>query len=366
MYKNTIIFIFGVSVGSALTYKIISEQKQDMLENKTTNISKINNQTTLNKVIIKEKVITKYIFKENNTSNTINKISKINKFKKLIKNSNYDSAFDIYIQKMASTEIKAYDKFLFKHINNLINTNIQEAQTLIQRINQYTYDNFYYIYLYMFVNYKLNNIQVAFDQIVNIKNNYIPNDFENIVNNNFKTISQLYYEKIKNSNNIETINDFMYKLESIGIYTYSNSLKQKITSINKLKQFDIQFSQKIKLIKYNKHYLVPIIINDNLKLNLLLDTGATTTSIKSEYLNNISYEIVKKDMVFHTANGDIKSDIIKVNSFKIADILLNDFEISTMYDYKSLKSDGLLGQNFLAKFDWKIDQENDILFLNKK
>jgi len=353
MYKNMALLILGVVLGSLITYNLLkASKKQDI---------KI-------KIVEKEKILTKYIIKEKIVKeiNKVDKKSSFAIFKDLVKNQEYEKAFDIYLNKYASNELEKYNSFLFLHIDNLLKYNIKSASTLLNIIKQYVYDDFYFNYLEIKILQKEEKIDESFYKIVNLKNSYVPDKYLIDINNEFLNISRKFNNKLLKSQNIQNIEQFIFTIENNNINKYTLSLQKRIKLINQNEYLKTKYPIQIKLKKLNKHYLVPIVINNTLKLNLLLDTGASSTTIKKEYLKNIKYKLLQENMIFSTANGVIKSDLIEVNSIKISNLELNNFKLATLSNYDSKTSDGLLGQEFLNMFDWKIDQNNDLLLLLEK
>lgn len=357
MLKNIFLLFIGIIIGSSISYKYI-----------------LNTQNFDNKVIIKEKIVYKYIQKKQEKPSLVNIVKKdkpkqitlLEQFKNLILNENYSEAFGIYSNTIVSNNTFSYDKFLYQHILELLNTNISKAQTLLQYVQSYTYDNFYYDYISFKISYKLNNTYDAFTKIVQLYNSYIPNNLQNSIKNDFFLTSKTYYKELLNSTDYEKIEQFIFTMQNNNINKYTYNLKKIINKLKRDEQLKNLYPIQIKLTKYNKHYLIPITINNTLKLNLLFDTGASQINIKQKFLKDINYKIVKKDLTFNTANGNIKSDLIQINTLQVGSYILNDFKIQILKNYKSKNNDGLFGQSFLNLFDWKIDQQNDILHLKPK
>ena len=118
---------------------------------------------------------------------------------------------------------------------------------------------------------------------------------------------------------------------------------------------------KIPLERRGKHFIVSVFM-DNIPLRLMLDTGASTTSVRQDKLTSLT--IVKENVKFRTAGGVVFNHMYKANIFRMGEIELRDFKISGL-SYYDEDSDGLLGMNFLRKFDFKIDQHDNILYLTK-
>lgn len=112
--------------------------------------------------------------------------------------------------------------------------------------------------------------------------------------------------------------------------------------------------------------LVNIEIDSKYELKMILDTGATNTTIDSNALYLLGHDL--KDSVgtveIETANGIIETDVFEIDSFSSLGIEKKKFEIQ-VYDFiaHGIFSDynGLLGLDFLEGTKFCIDtNENTI------
>lgn len=214
------------------------------------------------------------------------------------------------------------------------------------------------------------------------------------VHNQIKALSLRYIYKLYNAKNFEELIDFLHTQVNSGLLNtfYSFELAKAYIKLRKyleskeilevLKEEPIYKERAIKLltyiqqkeeekheyhteilmIKYGKHFLVKVYVN-SLPLHLLLDTGASITTIDERKIKDL--KVIKEHVRFATANGYSFSTIVEAKTFSVDSISLKNFKLSS---YKSISQsyDGLLGMNFLGKFKFKIDQEEGILFLGKK
>ncbi len=98
--------------------------------------------------------------------------------------------------------------------------------------------------------------------------------------------------------------------------------------------------------------LVSIEIDNKYSLKMVLDTGATNTTIDSNSLYLLGYNF--KDNIgtveIETANGIIVTEVFEIESFSSLGITKNNFEVQ-VYDFLAggILSDynGLLGLDFL-------------------
>ena len=112
--------------------------------------------------------------------------------------------------------------------------------------------------------------------------------------------------------------------------------------------------------------LVNIEIDDRYELKMILDTGATNTTIDSNALYLLGYDL--KDNVgtveIETANGIIETEVFEVNVFSSLGLTKEKFQVQ-VYDFLAhgIYSDynGLLGIDFLEGVKFCIDtRENTI------
>ena len=112
--------------------------------------------------------------------------------------------------------------------------------------------------------------------------------------------------------------------------------------------------------------LVNIEIDDRYELKMILDTGATNTTIDSNALYLLGYDL--KDNIgsveIETANGIIETEVFEVNAFSSLGLTKEKFQVQ-VYDFLAhgIYSDynGLLGIDFLEGVKFCIDtRENTI------
>ena len=115
---------------------------------------------------------------------------------------------------------------------------------------------------------------------------------------------------------------------------------------------------------HNGHFIVEVQINESVKANLMVDTGATMV-ILSERLGERLGVKNKEDfpsMSFGTAGGKVESPLFVLESLKIGKAEVFGLEASTNPNFKG-DVDGLLGMSFLGEFKVEIDRENSEMFL---
>jgi predicted aspartyl protease len=114
--------------------------------------------------------------------------------------------------------------------------------------------------------------------------------------------------------------------------------------------------------------LVNIEIDEKYELKMIFDTGATNTTIDSNALYLLGYDL--KDNIgyveIETANGIIETEIFEIRTFSSIGLVKQNFQIQ-VYDFLAhgIFSDynGLLGLDFLEGTKFCIDMsQNTITF----
>ena len=177
-------------------------------------------------------------------------------------------------------------------------------------------------------------------------------------------ISYLYADSGDINTAIETLNLIPYSKEYQNIIV---SLKTQW--LNQLNDTE-QITTAIPLRQVDQHYIVTAVINQELTLELLIDTGATTTSLSTEAINDLKLaNIIRKregTVTINTANGHAEANVYRVNRFAIDEYVVEDFDLLEVDLSEWGEFDGLLGMNFLTFFEFELDQSNRQLFLTPK
>jgi peptidyl-prolyl cis-trans isomerase A (cyclophilin A) len=114
-------------------------------------------------------------------------------------------------------------------------------------------------------------------------------------------------------------------------------------------------------------YVVPVVINNAITLNFVVDSGAADVSIPADVVTTLmrTGTITKSDFIdaktYTLADGSTTSSpTFRIRSLKLGDIILHD----VMGSVANVKGDLLLGQSFLGRFkSWSIDNAKHALIL---
>ncbi len=126
--------------------------------------------------------------------------------------------------------------------------------------------------------------------------------------------------------------------------------------------------QAIQLIRRGDHFLVPALINDTDEVLLIIDTGASITTLANSSFTNISNPGFgyRGTRLFNTANGMTRGDVYQATSVTLGSARLDAPEIAVLEYDNSAGVDGLLGMNVLRNFRFEIDQDRELLYLHSR
>ena len=120
-----------------------------------------------------------------------------------------------------------------------------------------------------------------------------------------------------------------------------------------------------------KSIVVEVLLNDNVKANLVLDTGASIIALSRKIGGELGMDLsdTKNDILeMRLADGRrAMAKAIVLDSVKIQDVEVKKVMAAVMLDQEpdpNLK-DGLLGMSFLNKFNLKMDLKNMKMTLEK-
>ncbi len=121
----------------------------------------------------------------------------------------------------------------------------------------------------------------------------------------------------------------------------------------------------VPLIPTGNHFVVNAQIN-GIPVNLMLDTGASITVVKSELIRTAGIPVDHSQLVsLTTANGRAQAPIAHLNQIQLGDQIVLSFKVVVL-DLEELTGvDGLLGMDFLGRYRFTIDRELNTLVLNK-
>jgi clan AA aspartic protease (TIGR02281 family) len=124
----------------------------------------------------------------------------------------------------------------------------------------------------------------------------------------------------------------------------------------------------IPLTRRGNHYLVSAAINGASQLALVIDTGASITTVSKarfSQIENTGFRYLGTQL-FNTPNGMTQGEIYQADSIQLGEIKIPDLEIAVLDFELSGGLDGLLGMNVLRNYRFEIDQDKELLYMSPR
>jgi len=128
-------------------------------------------------------------------------------------------------------------------------------------------------------------------------------------------------------------------------------------------------SEALPLQSVGSHYHLPLRINNSLDVNLVIDTGASVTTLSRrsfEALRNATRFTELGPQVFNTAGGTSKGTMYRVDTMQLGRHQLSDMHVAVLDFNMPEGVDGLLGMNVLRHFRFQVDQDTEQLLLQPR
>ncbi len=166
-------------------------------------------------------------------------------------------------------------------------------------------------------------------------------------------LAELHFKEKQYEQSLATLENYLLRASP-------TNASDKLYQAN-LKAIQQGAQQQVKLINVNGQFLVNAVINQQLRAQLLLDTGASITSIGKHFVESKALAYSDKQVRLGTAGGvivanTIQADSVVIGTGAIRNTHLPVIDISNHYD-------GLLGMDFLGQYAFYIDQDQSILYL---
>ena len=355
--------------------------------------NKVDEKTVLNKVLEKTSVIKKEITVQKKDNIVEKKESAYELFEKLLNALKYEEALNLYSNETTNDTLEQFQAGLFYYIQEQISQENLTVLALVTQFLEIEYDHPYGLYFKSQIDYLNGNIEEAITILYSVKIYDLEKDLEYRVTSLLSDYTTVYIQGLLEGKDFKKLIPFLQNIiqedssETKYIYllavinfdlknynsskelleqilydeTYANKAKSMIDKINRAQRF----SQKIQLEKKGIHFYIKALLNDQIEVNLLLDTGATVTLIDESIINTLEHTVLDEKVKMNTAGGVITAKHVQLNSFSIQNNSIDKMKMISS-PLKNRDFDGLLGMNYLKEFDFYIDQENSILYLNQK
>lgn len=114
-----------------------------------------------------------------------------------------------------------------------------------------------------------------------------------------------------------------------------------------------------------QQYVVRATLDDRREVRMLIDTGAAMTVLRPEVLQNLGYDLDTGDtQYFATANGVIRAPLVNLGTLAVGGASVEQLPVAGMALAGSEDIDGLLGMNFLGRYQFQMDQRGKVLRLS--
>lgn len=136
----------------------------------------------------------------------------------------------------------------------------------------------------------------------------------------------------------------------------------------KMAEMDGDFRRhSISYSRYGSSIIVETLLNDTIRVSLILDTGASLVVISQETAAKLGLDKGKKTPIAVTlADGKkTKANLVVIKNIKVSDAEAKNVQAAVLENSESASVDGLLGMSFLENFLVNIDAKSNKLILQE-
>ena len=127
--------------------------------------------------------------------------------------------------------------------------------------------------------------------------------------------------------------------------------------------------RKAEFLQDSQGILLAVVLNEKVEVSLVLDTGASIMMLRKDVVEKLGMDLdnVKPDMQAQLADGrKVDAKHIILESVKVQDSQAQNVDAAVLLDEAGITfGDGLLGMSFLNRFNFKVDQKEKKLILEK-
>jgi clan AA aspartic protease (TIGR02281 family) len=118
------------------------------------------------------------------------------------------------------------------------------------------------------------------------------------------------------------------------------------------------------LIVSGGQLLVKAFLDNHEPVTLMIDTGAAMTILQPQLLDRLGYDLNGRQAYFSTANGVVQAPVVAINRLALGQIGIDQLSVGALSLQLAEGVDGLLGMNFLRRYQFRIDQDRGLLYLD--
>jgi len=121
----------------------------------------------------------------------------------------------------------------------------------------------------------------------------------------------------------------------------------------------------VPLSRSRNQFVVTASLDGQREVRLLIDTGASVTIVTPAILESMGYVLGSRTGKFATANGEVDAPLVGIQSLTVGGQVVSPITVGAISLSRPTASfDGLLGMNFLQKFEFSLDQQRSVLELH--
>ena len=119
------------------------------------------------------------------------------------------------------------------------------------------------------------------------------------------------------------------------------------------------------LSRSSNQFVVTATLDGQREVRLLIDTGASVTIVRPAILESMGYVLGSRTGRFATANGEVDAPLVAIQSLTVGGEVVSPITVGAIKLSRRTDSfDGLLGMNFLQRFEFSLDQQRSVLELH--
>jgi clan AA aspartic protease (TIGR02281 family) len=119
------------------------------------------------------------------------------------------------------------------------------------------------------------------------------------------------------------------------------------------------------LILRGSQWLVKAELDNRESITLMIDTGAAMTVLQPQLLARLGYSLRGREAYFSTANGVVQAPVVAIQRLSLGQTGINQLSVGALELALDQSIDGLLGMNFLRHYQFRIDQDQEELVLER-
>lgn len=126
------------------------------------------------------------------------------------------------------------------------------------------------------------------------------------------------------------------------------------------------YTTTIPLERVGEHYYAQALLNRRVVLRMLLDTGASISTISPAVASSNNLSLSAEKINLSTANGLIETPLLRNQQLSLGGLEIAQMNLSVVTLHDSIETDGLLGMDYLKHFEFFIDQQTARLHLKPR